>query len=129
MILYQDFSSHHDSSKNMATKGRDLFSLYIYRENFKNLVRNRMADFRITWQECSFDDPLLRLLSCHESSKNLAARRRGLYSLYTCMYIEKFENQYVRNHWVDFNITWQKCSLHYPLPRKVPLVTLFQDSV
>ena len=41
VILYQDCSSHHDSSKNMAARGRGLFSLYIYIENFKNLlVRN-----------------------------------------------------------------------------------------
>ena len=35
MILYQDCSSHLDSSKNMAARGRGLFSLYIYIENFK----------------------------------------------------------------------------------------------
>ena len=34
MVLYQDFSSRHNSSKNIAAKGRDLFSLYIYIENF-----------------------------------------------------------------------------------------------
>ena len=39
----------------MATRGRGLFSLYIYIENFKNLlVRNQWADFNITWQECFF---------------------------------------------------------------------------
>ena len=30
VILYQDFSSHHDLSKNMAARGQGLFSLYIY---------------------------------------------------------------------------------------------------
>ena len=30
MIFYQDCSSHLDSSKNMAARGRGLFSLYIY---------------------------------------------------------------------------------------------------
>ena len=38
VILYQDCSSHHDSSKNTAARGRGLFSLYIYIENFKNLL-------------------------------------------------------------------------------------------
>ena len=34
--------------KNMATRGRGLFSLYIYIENFKNLlVRNHWTDFNI----------------------------------------------------------------------------------
>ena len=51
MILYQDRSSHLDSSKNMAARGRGLFSLYIYIENFKNiLVRNHWTDFHIILQ-------------------------------------------------------------------------------
>ena len=61
MILYQDCSSHLDSLKNMAARGRGLFSLYIYIENFKNLlVRNHWTDFHIL-QKCSFGDPLPRL--------------------------------------------------------------------
>ena len=59
---YQDCSSRHDTSKNMVAIGQSLFSLYIYIENFKNLlVRNHWTDFNITWQECSFGDPLPRL--------------------------------------------------------------------
>ena len=62
MILYQDCSSHLDSSKNMAATGRGLFSLYIYIENFKNLlVRNHWTNFNIILQKCSFGDPLPRL--------------------------------------------------------------------
>ena len=41
--------------------GRCLFSLYIYIENFKNLlVRNHWTDFNIILQKCSFGDPLSR---------------------------------------------------------------------
>ena len=62
VILYQGCSSHLDSSKNMATRGRGLFSLYIYIENLKNLlVRNHQTDFNIILQKCSFGDPLPRL--------------------------------------------------------------------
>ena len=62
MILYQDCSIHLDSSKNMAARGRGLFSLYICIENFKNLlVRNHWTDFNIILQNCSFGDFLLRL--------------------------------------------------------------------
>ena len=47
--------------KNMATRERGLFSLYIYLENFKNLlVRNHWTDCNIILQKCSFDDPLPR---------------------------------------------------------------------
>ena len=40
-----------------------------------------------------------------------------LFSLYTRMYIENFKNLLVRNHRIDFIITWQNVSL----------VTLYQD--
>ena len=123
MILYQDCSGHLDSSKNMAAGGRGLFSPYIYIENFKNLlVRNHWTDFNIILQKCSFGDPLPRLFKPFgfvkkhlDSSKNMAARGRGLFSPY--VYIENFKNLPVRNHWTDFNITWQKCSFGDPLPR------------
>ena len=116
MILYQDCSSHSDSSKNMAARGRGLFSLYIYIENFKNLlVRNHWTDFNIICRNV----PLVILYqdcSSHlDSSKNMAARGRGLFSLY--IYIENFKNLLVRNHWIDFNIILQKCSFGDPLPR------------
>ena len=47
------------SLKNMAARGQGIFSLYIYIENFKNLlIRNRWLEFNVTWQECCFGDPL-----------------------------------------------------------------------
>ena len=116
MILYQDCSSHLDSSKNMAITGRGLFSLYIYIENFKNLlVRNHWTYFNIILQKCSFGDLLLRLFKPFGFVKNMAARGWGLFSLY--IYIENFNNLLLRNHWTDFYITWQKCSLADPVLR------------
>ena len=92
MILYQDCSSHLDSSKNMAARERGLFSLYIYVENFKNLlVRNHWTDFHIILQEFSFGDPLPRLFKPFG-------------------FVKKHGRQGVRNHWTDFNIILQKCS-------------------
>ena len=116
MIFYQDCSNHLDLSKNMAARGRGLFSLYIYIENFKNLlVRNHWTDFSIILQECCFDDLLPRLFKPFGFVKNMAARGRGLFPLY--IYIENFKNLLVRNHWTDFNIILQKCSFGDPLPR------------
>ena len=95
----------------MAARGRGLFSLYIYIENFKNLlVRNHWTDFNIILQKCSFGNPLPRGCSSHlDSSKNMAARGRGFFSLY--IYIENFKNLLVRSHWTNFNIILQKyCS-------------------
>ena len=62
VTFYKDCSSRHDSLKNMAARGRGLFSLYIYIEKFKNLlVRNHWTDFNIILQKYSFGDPLDRL--------------------------------------------------------------------
>ena len=62
VTLYQDCSSRLDSSKNMAARGRVLFSLYINKENFRNLlVRIQWTDFNVILQKCSFGDPLPRL--------------------------------------------------------------------
>ena len=116
MNLYQDCSSHLDSSKNMAAKGRGLFSLYIYIENFKNLlVRNHWTDFNIILQKCSFGDPLPRLFKPFLFVKKHGRQRAGLFSLY--IYIENFKNLLVRNHWIDFSIILQKCSFGNLLPR------------
>ena len=48
-------------------------------------------------------------------SKNMAARVRGLFSLY--IYIENLKNLLVRNHQTDFNLILQKCSFGDPRPR------------
>ena len=45
----------------------------------------------------------------------MAARGRGLFSLY--IYIENLKNLLVRNHWTDFHLILQKCSIGDPLPR------------
>ena len=85
-------------------------------KNLKNLlVRNHWTDFNIILQKCSFGDPLPRLLSHLDSSKNMAARGQGLFSL--CIYIENFKNLLVKNHWTYFNVILQKCSFGDPLPR------------
>ena len=83
----------------------------IYLENFQDLlVRNNGFQYNFAgmflvtlYQVCS---------SCHDSSKDMAVRGRGVFSLYN--YIKHFKNLFVRNHWTDFNITWQKCSFGDP---------------
>ena len=48
--------------KKHGRQGQGLFSLYIYIENFKNLlVRNHWTNFNIILQKCSFGDPVARL--------------------------------------------------------------------
>ena len=117
MILYENCSSHSDSSKNMAASGRGLFSLYIYIENFKNLlVRNHWTDFSIILQKCSFGDPLLRLFKPFGFIKKHGCQGVGLiFPMY--LYKKNFKNLLVRNYWIDFNIIFQKCSFGDPLQR------------
>ena len=79
VILYQDCSRHLDWSKNMSARGRGLFSLYIYIENFKNLlVRNHWTDFNIILQKCSFGDPLRRLFKPFGFIKKCGRQGAGL---------------------------------------------------
>ena len=100
----------------MAARGQGLFSLYIYIENFKNLlVRNHWTDFTITWQKCFLGDSLPRLFKSSWFIKKHGLQGAGLIFLY--IYIENFKNLLVENHWTDFNITWQEFSFCNPLPR------------
>ena len=116
VTLYQDCSSHHDSSKDMAARGQGLFTQYICIENFKTLsVRNHWIDFNIIHQKCFCGDSPPSLLKPWWFVKNMAARGQGLLSLY--IYIENFKNHLVRNHWTNFNIILQKYFFVDPLPR------------
>ena len=116
MILYQDCSSHLDLSKNLAARGRGLFSLYIYIENFKNLlVRNDWTDFSIILQKCSFGNPLPRLFKPFGFVKKHGRQGAGL--ILPIYLYRHFKNLLVRNHWTDFNIILQKSSFGNPLPR------------
>ena len=97
--------------KNMAARGRGLFSLYIYMENFKNLlVRNHWTDFNIILQKCSFGNPLPRLFKPFGFVEKHGRQGAGLIFPHIYIYIENFKNLLVRNHWTDFNIILQKCS-------------------
>ena len=120
VILYQDCSSNLDSSKNMAARGLGLFSLYIYIENFKNLlVRNHWTDFNIILQKCSFGDPLPRLFKpfgfVKKHGRQGGVEVAGL--IFPIYLYRNFKNLLVRNHWTDFYIILQKCSFGDPLPR------------
>ena len=111
MILYQDCSSHLDSSKNMAARGGGAYFPYIstciYIESLKNLlVRNHWTDFHIILHKCSFGDSVPRLFKPFGFVKNMAT-----------IFIENLKHLFVRNHWTDFIITWQKYFLGDPLPR------------
>ena len=117
VTLYKDCSSRHDSSKNIAARGRGLFSLYIYIENFKNLlVRNSWTEFNVTWQECCFGDLLPRLFKPSWYVKNHGPQRgRGLFFVYIC--IVNFKILIVTYPMTDFNITWLECCFGEPLSR------------
>ena len=75
----------------MAARGRGLFSLYIYIENFKNLlVRNHWTDFNIIFSEMFLWWSSTKIVQAiWIRQKNMAARGRGLFSL--CIYIENFK--------------------------------------
>ena len=116
MILYQDCSSHLDSSKSMAARRRGLFSLYIYIEKFKNLlVRNHWTDFNMFAKMFLWRSSTKIVQAIWIRQKPWPPGGRALVSQYIS--IENFKNLLVRNHWTDFNIILRKCSFGDPLPR------------
>ena len=83
VILHQDCSSHLDLSKNMAARGRGLFSLYIFLENLKNLlVRNHWTDLIITWQNVSMVPLYKDCSSNRDSSKTWPLGMELIFPLY-----------------------------------------------
>ena len=110
MTFYQDCSNHLNSSKNMAARGRGLFSLYIYIVKLKNLlVRNHWTDSHIILQKCSFDNPLQRLFKPFGFVKKHGRQGAGLiFPIY--LYRKLKKNLLVRNHWINCYIILQKCS-------------------
>ena len=117
MILYQDCSRHLDSSKNMAARGRGLFSLYIYIENFKKSSCQKPLDrFQYNFAEMFLwlsSTKIVQAISIRQKTWPPGGRAYFPYIIY----IEKFKNLLVRNHWTDFNIILQKCSLGDPRGR------------
>ena len=100
----------------MAARGQGLFSLYIYIENFKNLlVRNHWTDFNIILQKCFFGNPLPRLFKPFGFVKKHGRQGAGL--IFPIYLYRKFQNLLVRNHWTDFNIILQNCFFDDLLPR------------
>ena len=117
MILYQDCSSRLDSSKNMAARGRGLFSLYIYIENLKKSSCQKPLDrFPYTFAEMFLWWPSTKIVQAIWIRQKTWPPGGGAYFPYI-IYIENFKNLLVRNHWTDFNIILQKCSFGDPLPR------------
>ena len=116
MILYQDCSSHLDSSKKHGRPGAGLiFPIYLFRKLQNLLARNHWTDFNIILQKCSFGDPLPRLFKPFGFVKKHGSQGVGL--VFPIYLIENFKNLLVRNYWTDFNIILKKCSFGDPVSR------------
>ena len=116
MILYQGCSSHLDSSKNMATRGRGLFSIYLYRKLKKSSCQKPLDRFPYNFAEIFLWLPSTKIvqaiLICQ---KTWPTGGRGSFSLY--IYIENLKNLLVRNHWTNCYIILQKYSFGDSVPR------------
>ena len=101
--LYQDCLSRHDMFKNMAARGRSLFSLYIFIENLKmfsspDRFQYNLAGMLLWWLSTNIIQAVL-------IGQKTMARGRGLFSLY--IYRKLLKKIPIRNHLTNFNITWQ----------------------
>ena len=117
VTLYKDCSRRHDSSKNMAARGRGLFFLYIYIENFKKSSRKKQLD-RV---QCNLAGMLLWWPSTKIVQAFMICQKpwppagRGLFFVNIC--IENFKILIVTYPMTDFNITWLECCFGEPLSR------------
>ena len=74
---------------------------------FKHLLlQNRWANLDQTWQECSLGGPLQKLFKEFDSIKNSGCHGNEI------EFLKQFlKNLLLRNHWSDFEIISQECSL------------------
>ena len=114
--------------KNMAARGRGLFSLYICIEKFKNLlVRNHRTDFHMILQKCSFGDPVARLFKPFGFVKKHGCQGGGAYfpyiSLWKTLKIFLSETTGPISIWfcrnVPLVILYQDCSSHLDLSKNL----------
>ena len=93
-----------------------LFSLYIYIENFKNLlVRNHWTDSHIILQKCFFDDPLPRLFEPFGFVKKHGHQGAGL--IFTIYLYSKLWKSSCQKPLDQFPYNFAEMFLWYPLPR------------
>ena len=100
----------------MAPRGQGLFALYVYSENFKQLLlQNYWPDFEVIWHSYSLGGPLPRLFKLFRFVKKMAARGRGLFALY--VYNENFKQLLLQNYWPELKVICHRGSFGGPLPR------------
>ena len=79
------------------------------------LLRNPWSDFEIISQECSFGDPFQKLfIKNFDQSINMALVNGGFLHYID---MKKFLKNLLRNHWSDFEIISQECSLGDPFQK------------
>ena len=117
MILYQDCSSHLDLSKNMAARGRGLFSLYKEKCKKKSSCPKPPDRFPYNFAEMFFWWSSTKIVQAVWICQKTWPPGGRAYFPYICIYIENFKNLLCRNQYTDFNITWKECVFGHPLPR------------
>ena len=97
--------------------GEDLFSLYIYIENFKKSSCQKPQDpFHYNLAKMFPWWPSTKIVQVIVICQKTWLLAGGAYFPYISIY-RKLKNLLVRNQWTDFNITWQECFFGDPLSR------------
>ena len=78
---------------------------------FKHLLPNRWANLDQTWQECSMGGPLQKLFTEFDSIKNSGCHGSEM------EFFKQFFKNLLWNHWSDFEIISQECSLGDPFQK------------
>ena len=93
-----------------------IFPIYLYRKLEKSSCQKPLDQFHYNlakmfpWWPCT---KIVQVIVIHQKTWPLGG---GAHFPFISV-LKTWKNLLVRNHWTDYNITWQKCFLDDPLPR------------
>ena len=102
------FISLDDNIYGIHSKRINILYIFIYRKLLKPFCQKPLDRFQYNLAEMFLLYPFTKIVQAVMiCEKTWLLWGQGLFSLY--IYIENFKNLLVRNHWTDFNVTWQEC--------------------
>ena len=109
---FQNRLQNFDLFINMALVNGDFLHYMDMKKFLRNFVlQNRLSDFEIISQECSFGDPFQKLFTKFWSVYKNGSGEWGLFALYRHEFLHVCivqTNLVLRNHWSDFEIISQE---------------------
>ena len=94
-----------------------IFPIYLDRQLWKSSCQKPLNRFQFNLARMFLWWPSIKFFQAVMIRQKKKQQKNGYYGVGLYSYIKHFKNLFVRNHWTNFNITWQKCSFGDPLSR------------